>query len=74
MRLTTQIDEYEMIHTRPRFGRECFTKADMGMHGQAHITVVPYSITDGEPTKDLAHGEVARGNSQYRRCEHANRL
>jgi len=35
----------------------------MGMHGQAHIAVVPYSIMDGKPKEDISHGEVARGNS-----------
>jgi len=30
----------------------------MGMHGQARITVVSYSIADGKPTKYCAHGRL----------------
>ena len=41
----------------------------MGTHGQAHTTMVPYSIMNGEPTKDFSHGKDVRGNSWYWRCE-----
>ena len=32
----------------------------MGTHGQDHVVVVSYSIMDGQPTKDLTNGKVAR--------------
>lgn len=46
----------------------------MGIHGEAYIVVVPNSITDGEPIKDIAHVKVARGNSGHRRRKHVDRL
>jgi len=35
----------------------------MGRHAQARVAMVPYSIMNGKPTDDFAHGKVSRGNS-----------
>jgi len=50
---------------RSRFGHECTTKENMGTHGQTCITMVPYSVTNGELTKDFSHGKIARGENRY---------
>ena len=46
----------------------------MGTHGQAHIIVVSYLVTDGEPTKDLALADITRVHSEYKGCMYTNEL
>ena len=46
----------------------------MGVHGQAHVAMVSYSIVNGEPAKDPTDGNIAGNNDRYRRCEHAFRV
>jgi len=67
MRLIAKIGEYEMDQVILDLGSDVnvLPKKDVGTHGQAHAAMVPYSITDGQPTKDLTNGKLERHDSGH---------